>query len=55
MTRFFEVNETSTHENRPEVNEDEQAEVELPVQGEEIDEQVVRYRLEIPVQWVESV
>ena len=41
-------------ENRPKVHEEEQAEVELAVEGEHEDEQVVGHGLEVAVEWVES-
>ena len=42
-------------ENRPKVHEEEQAEVELAVEGEHEDEQVVGHGLEVAVEWVESM
>ena len=42
-------------EDRPEVHEDKQAQVELPVQWEEEDEQMVGHGLGEAVKWVERM
>ena len=45
----------TTYQNRPEVDDNEQEEIEFAVEGEQEDEDVVREGLEVSVEWVEGM